>query len=401
MLRKLRIKFVCMNMTIITILLAVMLCLVVQVTRTAMEAEDHRMLQEIAADPLRVIAPGGDSAVRQPYFTLRLDNGKRVREIIGSDYRLSDADFLQEIIGFSTKAAEENGLIPGHNLRFLRFSTPAGDFLSFMDISTEVSALDKLARNCILIGIFSFFAFLAISIFFAHWSVRPVDQAWNQQKQFIADASHELKTPLTVILTSTELLQSPECGDQKKERCSENIRLMAKRMQGLVEGLLELSRIDSGTVKATRDRVNLTAAVERAIYPFEPLYFESGRELVWELEPGLCVRGSGGRLSQAAEILLDNALKYASPGLPVTVRLKRSRRFCLLSVESFGEDMSPQELERIFRRFYRGDSSRNSGGYGLGLPIARSIVKEHGGKIWAESREGVNTFFVRVPCLLK
>ena len=401
MLKKLRIKFICINMAIITLMLAVIFCLVIYFTHSSLEQSNQQMLQEIAADPLYLARPGDTSRIRLPYFTLRLDGRNRPLEVAGSYSRLSsEEDYLQHLIELSLASREPTGLLPDYNLRFLHFSTPSDDFLIFMDVSTEFSTMENLTRSCLLIGGFSFFAFLGISILLANWAVRPVDQAWNQQKQFIADASHELKTPLAVILTNTELLQSSSFSREKKDHFLDNIRTMAGQMQKLVEGMLELSRIDSGSVQARMENLNLSSLTEETLYPFEPLYFESGRQLESEITPGIQVNGNASQLRQLLEILLDNALKYSSAASSVSVRLQKVRHSCLLQVASCGEALSEEERKRIFQRFYRTDSSRSrNGSYGLGLSIAGKIVEKHRGKLWAESRDGVNTFYVRLNCL--
>lgn len=401
MLKKLRIKFICINMAIITLMLAVIFCLVIYFTHSSLEQSNQQMLQEIAADPLYLARPGDTSRIRLPYFTLRLDGRNSPLEVAGSYSRLSsEEDYLQHLIELSLASREPTGLLPEYNLRFLHFSTPSDDFLIFMDVSTEFSTMENLTRSCLLIGGFSFFAFLGISILLANWAVRPVDQAWNQQKQFIADASHELKTPLAIILTNTELLQSSSFSREKKEHFLDNIRTMAGQMQKLVEEMLELSRIDSGSVQTRMEKLNLSSLTEESLYPFEPLYFESGRQLESEIAPWIQVNGNASQLRQLLEILLDNGLKYSSAASSVSVRLQKVRHSCLLQVASCGEALSEEERKRIFQRFYRTDSSRSrNGSYGLGLSIAGKIVEKHRGKLWAESRDGVNTFYVRLNCL--
>lgn len=401
MLKKLRIKFICINMAIITLMLAVIFCLVIYFTHSSLEQSNQQMLQEIAADPLYLARPGDTSRIRLPYFTLRLDGRNSPLEVAGSYSRLSsEEDYLQHLIELSLASREPTGLLPEYNLRFLHFSTPSDDFLIFMDVSTEFSTMENLTRSCLLIGGFSFFAFLGISILLANWAVQPVDQAWNQQKQFIADASHELKTPLAIILTNTELLQSSSFSREKKEHFLDNIRTMAGQMQKLVEEMLELSRIDSGSVQTRMEKLKLSSLTEESLYPFEPLYFESGRQLESEIAPGIQVNGNASQLRQLLEILLDNGLKYSSAASSVSVRLQKVRHSCLLQVASCGEALSEEERKRIFQRFYRTDSSRSrNGSYGLGLSIAGKIVEKHRGKLWAESRDGVNTFYVRLNCL--
>ena len=133
------------------------------------------------------------------------------------------------------------------------------------------------------------------------------------------------------------------------------------------------------------------------LLPFEPLYFEQGLMLDSDIEPGLNICGSDGHLRQVVGILLDNAMRYSPEGSTVRVRLMRQGNNALLTAENPCEPMSREECRDIFRRFYRLDKARTDGGHGLGLPIARGIVADHGGKIWAESRQGMLTFHVQLP----
>ena len=145
-------------------------------------------------------------------------------------------------------------------------------------------------RTCGIIGGVSLLAFLFISVFLARWAVRPVEKAWDQQRQFVADASHELKTPLTVILTNAELLQTPGYGGA--DRAAESILTVARQMRGLVESLLELARVDNGAVKTALARLDLSRLVSDALLPFEPLYFERGLELESKIAEDIPVNGS-------------------------------------------------------------------------------------------------------------
>ncbi|MGN0379269.1 MAG: sensor histidine kinase [Butyrivibrio sp.] len=395
MLKKLRIKFVCMNMTIITIMLVVILCMVVRFTRHNIEQRNLQMLQEIAHDPVSMIPAYNNPAVRIPCFSLRLNQSGSLQELIGNYYSVSSKTFYQELINASFSCPENTGILSDYSLQYMRISTPTGHFLIFIDITTELSTLENLTRNCIIIGISGFFVFLGISIFFANRSVRPVDKAWTQQKQFIADASHQLKTPLTVILTNAELLQSSESDPDATSHFSSNILTMGKQMQGLVEGLLELSRIDNGSMKTVMKELDFSTLVQNTFFVFEPLYFENGLELKSEIEPDVYINGSETHLRQVVEILLDNALKYSVSPSQAIVRLQKQHCCCVLSVSSHGSPLSDEELKNIFKRFYRTDDSRKrADGYGLGLSIAESIVSEHHGRIWAESDNGVNTFSV-------
>lgn len=277
----------------------------------------------------------------------------------------------------------------------------SGRRLVFADVTSERATLRNLLETCAIVGLLCFGAFLCVSALLAAWMVKPVDKAWEQQRQFVADASHELKTPLAVIMTNAELLQSPGWAEGEQAKFLDSILTMSRQMRVLVERLLELARADSGQRGAAVETVDLSALAESALLPFEPLFFEQGLTLSGEIEPGVAVRGSGPQLRQVADILLDNARKYSGAEGRVMVVLKRAgKRHCRLSVSSPGEALSKNELKDIFKRFYRADKARSrDGGFGLGLSIAQSIAEQHHGRIWAESGGGLNTFCVELPAI--
>lgn len=277
-----------------------------------------------------------------------------------------------------------------------------GKCLVFADVSRERATMAHLTQTCILAGCLGFGAFLLISLFLARWAVRPAERAWAQQKQFVADASHELKTPLTVIMTNAELLQGTPDGPS--QQLASHILTMSHQMRGLVEGLLELARADDGTAALVFSELDLSRLVSDAILPFEALFFEKGLSLTEQIDTKIQVKGSPAHLRQVTEILLDNAQKYAAPGggaVTVTLR-RRGRSHCLLSVSDPGEPIPQKELKNIFKRFYRLDQARAlDHSYGLGLSIAQTIVTAHRGRIWAESGEGRNSFFVELPTSMR
>lgn len=397
MLKKLRLKLVCINMVLLTVMLCVILGLVVHFTQAGLEAESVRMMQAAAAIPSRPGRPDGRKGdFPLPYLIVREDREGRLSAIWGPGYReMSEAD-LRGLVGHAMAQEGPTGVLTAWQLRFLKLDGPE-KCLVFADISQERAALAQLTRTCLLAGCAGFGALLLISFFLARWAVRPVERAWEQQRRFVADASHELKTPLTVIITSAELLQSP--GDTPSRQLAANILTEARQMRGLVESLLELARVDSGAAGRDRLPLDLSRLVSDALLPFEALFFERGLSLAEEVEAGITVRGCAPQLRQVAEIFLDNAQKYSAPGGTVTLSLRRKGRArCLLSVSNPGEAIPKEELNNIFKRFYRLDRARSlNGSYGLGLSIARSIVAEHHGKIWAESAGGINTFYVELP----
>jgi signal transduction histidine kinase len=169
-------------------------------------------------------------------------------------------------------------------------------------------------------------------------------------------------------------------------------------MRGLVESLLELARLDNNRAQIKLAEVDLSKLVNDSILPFEPLFYENGFELSSDIDNDVKVSADKDKLRQVVNILLDNALKYSDPADKVTVELKQRGSECILSVSGLGTPLTKEECEDIFKRFYRVDQARNDGqSYGLGLSIADSIIKEHNGKIWAESENGYNIFYVSLP----
>ena len=228
-------------------------------------------------------------------------------------------------------------------------------------------------------------------------AVRPVERAWNEQQRFVSDASHELKTPLTVILSSSDLLAQEE-SPTKRAQYLDNIRAESQRMRRLVEGMLTLARGDSGRAKTPMEPVALSELANETAMSFEPVAFEAGHPLEYELAENLTVRGRADDLRQVLAILLDNAVKYAPAGAPVRLTLRESGRDAALEVENPGDPIPPEQLAHLFDRFYRADASRSDHeGFGLGLSIAQSIVTAHRGTIRCRSDAQGTCFTVTLP----
>lgn len=399
MIKKLRLKFICINMVIVTTMLLIIFGMVLHFTKSNLEAQSIGTLQSVMNNRYaRLQLPGEkDSQVRLPYFYVSVSPLGEVLAATGGYFDLSDQEELNAIITQALTAEEDMGVLRTYRLRYLRRTTPFGLAMVFVDMSSEINTVRNLVKNCVFVSLLSFSAFLGLSVFLSRWATAPVEKAWKQQKQFVADASHELKTPLTVIMTNAELLTDGACPPDRQSGCASNILTMSHQMRGLVESLLELARVDNGTAKMEFTRLNLSELLSDALLPFEPVYFEKGLTLQNEIEDNLFVHGSEAHLRQVAEILLDNGAKYSSPDGTVILRAGRKGSHVLFSVASPGEPISHEDLKNIFKRFYRIDKARTMGGsYGLGLPIAQGIVETHGGKIWAESSNGINTFYVQL-----
>ncbi len=396
MIRKLRRKFVLVFIGVATTLLAALLAGLylsnaAHYRHAGMEALRSALIESGAVRggvPVAVAetGPGGQIFVlhSQPFFMTEQDVTSAVLAVIGT--------------------GQETGELPARNLRFLSHEFAPGRVrYAFADIYGEKMSLRAQAFSSAVIGGAVFCVFLIFSVLLSRWIVAPVEEAWKRQRQFVADASHELKTPLTVALSNVDMvLPAPEISpDGKNHRRLEIAKIELLHMKDLVEKLLALARSDAAKEDpraAPFSSVDLSHLLTCAAASFEPVFFESGRQLCAEIAPGCRIIGDAGTLSELFGILLDNARKYSAPGSTASIRLERDRSdgFCL-TVENDGSTIPPEELPHIFERFYRGTSSRGEvSGSGLGLSIAEEIVKRHGGKIWAASTRGHTAFYVRL-----
>ncbi len=399
MIKKLRIKFVIINMSIVTIMLCVIFGLIFHFTKADLEQESINMMQNIAGRPFQLVIPNelGED-VRLPYFVIQIGVRGEMISRGGGYYDLSDDEFLGDLVEVIYTSPKTFGVIKEYKLRYYRVDTPMSRYLVFADITSELATLDNLVKSSFIIGGISFLTFLGISILLSKWAVEPVELAWKEQRQFVADASHELKTPLTVIMTNAELAQSPEYDDEKKQRFIGSILTMSRQMRGLIERMLELARVDSSETKANMRVVNFSKLVSDSLLPFEPVFFEKGLELKAEIDENIRVEGEEPELRQVLDVLLDNAQKYSKERGTTWVTLKKQGKGrCLLTVANEGKGISPEEAQNIFKRFYRGDQARSrTGSFGLGLSIAEAIVTRHRGKVWVESSDGINRFHVEL-----
>ena len=236
------------------------------------------------------------------------------------------------------------------------------------------------------------FVFMYISWLLTKWLVKPVEESFEKQQQFIYDASHELKTPLAIILASAEALES----DPKETKWLTNIKSESQRMNQLVMDLLELSKLDDMRNKEVFALCDLSEVILTKSLSFESLMFEQQLTLDTQIEEHIMMRCSADRMKELLSILLDDAIKHAFSQSTIVVSLKKEKDTIALAVQNAGEEIPANQRDKIFERFYRVDKSRNrdEGRYGLGLSIAKSIVTSHNGTIGVNCAEGITTFTV-------
>ena len=253
--------------------------------------------------------------------------------------------------------------------------------------------VNKRLTNILILSIVIFIT-LEIIIFIVsklitNWIIKPVINSFNKQKQFIADASHELKTPLAVIMASSESLEN-----DSNNKWIKNIQNESERMNKLITSLLDLAKLDSEEVKREDQKNNLSKIIEKSTLTFESITFEKGINLDYSIDKDIYYNCNSDDVKEVMSILLDNATKHCSKDGKIDVRLKNNKNDIVITVSNTGDPIPKGEEEKIFERFYRVDKARNrkENRYGLGLSIAKKIVENHNGNISANSNNGITTF---------
>ena len=412
MIQKLRRKFILVNMALVFhVLLIVFAALGYATLRQAetqtKDALDRAvMMKEDEPVPRPKIGPMDhpEPFSMIPVFTITVDeSGKVISENL-MRVEIAD-DVILTAVGNVLASGRQEGLLSSLNLRYLIRSYSGSARIAFADTTNEKTAAARWLFSSLLIGLGGLGAFFVISLYLSGWALKPVSAAWEQQRQFVADASHELKTPLTVILANVDiLLRHKDETVVRQQKWVEYTKEEAERMKKLVDEMLFLAKSDAARAPSSFLPLNFSDVLWNSVLPFESVAFELHVILESHIAPDICLQGDEGQLRQLAAILLDNACKYAGEGGKIAISLEKWQDKAKLAVHNTGSPIPPGQLPRIFERFYRADSSRarSQGGYGLGLAIAKTIVDGHKGKITAESSaaEGT-TFTVMLPLKAK
>ncbi len=353
--------------------------------------------------------PFADGAF-MPAFSVKCDSDGNITKV-NMNMFTADNDFYKELVPKLTASGKAEGTA--------KYTTTSGDvniwqyrlkktgdgyIAAFVEVSRELAFLRALLLILLLTMLVATFGAVMISWFFANRSIKPIEEAYNKQKQFIADASHELKTPLAAINTNLDVLLSNggfDDGDDKKWLVY--IKDETKRMAKLTEELLYLARTENTEEGTVYSKISWTDAVKNAVMLMEARAFENGLTAVTNIEEDVFTAASEDKLRQLSIILIDNAIKYTPRGGEIIITLAKKGNDAVLSVKNTGIGISEEELLHLFDRFYRADKSRTNGenfGYGLGLPIAKAIVRALNGHISAASDgETYTEFTVKLPIL--
>lgn len=325
-------------------------------------------------------------------YTVLIDENNNIKEIINHSNNNKNTEEInsiaEEILNTQDRQGKYIGSLYSENYSY---SYVKGKFLIILDNSNIKTNLLTSLRLSVCIFFLLESLILLITKWITSWIIKPVEESFNKQKQFIADASHELKTPLSVIIASSEAYEA----NPKEEKWLKNIKEEAKRMNILVTDLLELASTENKENMKLSEG-DLSKTVELSLLTFEGKAFESNIKLKYNIDKDIKFKMNENSIKELVEILLDNAIKHSKKNSTVTLNLTNSTNQIILEVQNKGEPIPKGEEKKIFERFYRVDKSRNrnENRYGLGLAIAKNIVESHGGTITASSTEDITTFKV-------
>ena len=266
-----------------------------------------------------------------------------------------------------------------------------GKSIVIMDITdTNKKLNNNLLISLIIFIIFEIIAYIISSII-SSWIIKPVEVSFKRQKQFISDASHELKTPLSVIIASSEAYEN----DHNKKWLN-NIKTESVRMSNLIKDLLDLSKMENDEIKRVYERNNISKLIEKTILPLESLIYEKNLKLDYVIVDNIYMNSISTEIKQLVTILMDNAIKHSKKEGIIKLTFNKKKDKLILKVINEGDSIPKGEEEKIFERFYRVDKARNrdENRYGLGLAIAKSITERHNGTIKAYSKDNITTFEV-------
>ncbi len=335
---------------------------------------------------------------------VRVNKDGDIQRISYQYFESGDNISLEQTVGEIIKSGSMEGKVEIDDIKFRYAVFNKGDSsgydVIFLDRAIEISTLNRLLIIFISIGSLGLLILFGVSWLLASWAITPIAEAWDKQKQFIADASHELKTPLTVIATNTDVvLANAEDTVQNQSKWLTYIKSETARMSKLVSDLLYIAKSDVNEVAMVMNEFNLSHTTLGVCLVFETVAFENGKILDTDIEENISYKGDEDRIKQLITILVDNAIVHSNGNANIMVSLKRDNKDKIkLSVSNTnGEDIPKGCEERLFERFFRVDKARNrsSGSHGLGLNIAQSIVKNHNGSISVTStKDHVVTFTV-------
>ena len=396
MLKNLKRKFIVTNMLLVGIVLLVVFIFICTTTYNNQMKEINRTLKQ-------PITSRYESEGKLGYMTSIIVVTDENANIYQTYVRGASMEKGSLAIAVSEAVAhgENKGKIGSLSLFFEKKALNNGQIIV---VFVDASRMDQIVWSTIVTSGITFIIAMVIvyfiSMFMASLAIKPVQQSWKQQKRFVADASHELKTPLTVILANNEILRGKKDKTiaEEKQWIDSTIE-EAKHMKKLVEDMLFLAKNDSADIRIEKTEVNISELAEGDMLQFEPVAYEAGVTLDSKIDEDFKLIADGTQMKQLLHILIDNGIKYAISEVEPKVQLEiANNQRKEIIVRNTCKEIPKEQIDHLFDRFYRGDAARTrveldsdvaayglGGGYGLGLAIAKTIVENHNGTISVKS----------------
>lgn len=402
MFNRLRLKLTLINISVVGLILLIVFSGIYILMQKGLAMQSEQVMRSTMFEarlPFQKLIPE-QSKKRDNVFYVILDKTNNVLGV--SPYMPVTSEALASLYSKAQEQMNGKGVIKQNSgtYRYLKVvianTNNSSTIIVFLDMQPEKEILRRLLTTFITIGIVALALFFFGSLFLADRALVPVKEAWERQKNFVADASHELRTPLAVIQTNLELVMGNQ--DETVESQSKwlgNIMIENQRMAKLVSDLLLLARADSQQEQLEMRNFPLDIALREAVLPFEPIAEKKKIDLKMNINEELTYYGDITRIKQLIVILIDNAIKFTPAEGHVELTLKNGESHVEISVSDTGEGIDAAYHEKIFQRFYRVDKARarENGGTGLGLAIAAWIVKAHKGTITLHSNPGKGSRF--------
>ena len=400
MIKKLKTRFILTSMAVVTLVLVLVLGVLYAGARRVIYSDADQMLKRT------LMMTFGDSRVGEGRPGDGRNNVRDRAVVLSIDQETGEIEnktsgtlenFSEEEQQALAKDAAQGKEFKNRGVRASVEKRNGKTYVAMVDTAMEDRLVTAALKALALFAVGLWLALLLIVWLLSGWAVRPMAKAWDMQRQFVADASHDLKTPLTVILSNSELLKQQSEGTDNPEL--DRIQSAGRRMKDLVQKMLTLARMEDDPNRGAWEVVDLGDMVMETSLAFEATAFEKGLTIDEQVDGGVLVKGNKAQVQSVLECLLDNACKYAAPGSGITVSLEKAGKKAKLTVRNTGSYIPPEDLPHVFERFYRADKSRTEGdSSGLGLAIVQSVVESMKGSVAAESSEaGGTAFTVTLP----
>lgn len=395
--RILRKKFVCISMGIVSSVLILMAVIInlstfLQINTNANEIiqllveNDGRFPQASEKLPPRFSA---ETPYATRFFAVKLDHDK---ELIASDTRnihLVNAESAMVYAQEALDSGKNSDFI--QNYKYQIVEQDFGTLLIFLDCAQELSMLHTSILSSAAICLIAMMSILILLVILSKKAVAPIVESYQKQQQFITNITHELKTPLAIIKTNTEVLEM----EHDSSNWTDSIHNQISRLNELVNYLVSLSKLEEDSGNSLKVDFSISDAIEESVQPFLLLAQNNNKQIDCTISSGITYCGDEQSIRLLISILMENAIKYSTENSTISITLKPYKNRVRLEVKNAAKDLSIQKYDLLFERFYRMEASRNSksGGFGIGLAMAKTIVKNHNGSIKAESNDGKHMLF--------